>query len=194
MKSLFTMLAVGSLALVGASLGGCDKGTPSTPSAPKTGAAGVLDKAKDAATKTVDGAKDAAHGAAQAAKDTAAKTGDAVKDAAAKGADVAKGAMDAIKAEGGKWLTDTVGKQWPAAKEAVAGFEKAIPGIKDSGVKGKVEAAVKGLKDQIPQMEGLVGQLTNFKEGDYGSLFTKAKDMFGGFMKKVDEVKAMIPH
>jgi hypothetical protein len=177
MKTLLALIAVGSLALLG-----CDQG-----SAPAGGAkptpSGASDKAKEA-PKAIEAPKDAAHNT-----DATAKTADALK-----ALDAAHGTLDAVKAEGTKWLTDTVSKQWPAAKEAVVGFEKAVAGVKDAGVKGKVEAAIKELKDQIPPMEGLVAQLQNFKDGDYNALLAKAKEMFAGFMRKVDEVKAMIPH
>jgi hypothetical protein len=170
-------------------MGGCDQGT--TPAG--KGAAGVMEKAKDTATKTVDGAKDAAAKGAEAAKDAAAKGGEMAKDAAAKAGDAAKGAMDAIKAEGGKWLTETVEKQWPAAKASLEDLTKKAADIKDAGLKTKVTEAVKSLTGQTTEIEGLVGQLKNFKEGDYGAMFTKAKGLWDGFNAKLTEVKGMMP-
>ncbi len=197
MKRSLAVVSLASLALVC----GCDQGTAPAPK----GSAGVMDKAKDAAAKTVDNAKeaahkgteavkDAAHGAAEGVKDAAHKGTEAVKETAGKAGEAAKGAMAALQAEGGKWLTDTVEKQWPAAKATLDDLTKKATDVKDAGLKTKITESLKSLTGQTTEIEGLVGQLKNFKgEGDYGSLFTKAKDMFSGFMKKLDEVKAMMP-
>lgn len=159
-----------------------------------TGAvSGAADKMKDAGAA----AKDAAAKGTEAVKDAAAKGTEAVKDTAAKGVDAAKdaaaSAMAKMKEEGTKWLSETVEKQWPAAKTALADLTKKAGDVKDAGLKTKIMDAVKGLTGQQTEVEGLVSKLKDFKDGDYGALFASVKDKFGGFMKKLDEVKAMLP-
>lgn len=152
---------------------------------------------KDAAAKGTEAVKDAAAKGTEAAKDAAAKSTDAVKDAAAKGTDAVKDAaataMAKMKEEGTKWISDTVEKQWPAAKTALADLGKKAADVKDAGLKTKIMDAVKGLTGQQTEVEGLVAKLKDFKDGDYSTLFTSVKDKFAGFMKKLDEVKAMMP-
>lgn len=150
-----------------------------------------------AVTGAVSGAADKVKDAGAAAKDAAAKGTEAVKDAAAKGTDAVKdaaaGAMAKMKEEGTKWLSETVEKQWPAAKTALADLTKKAADVKDAGLKTKIMDAVKGLTGEQTEVEGLVSKLKDFKDGDYGALFTSVKDKFAGFMKKLDEVKAMLP-
>lgn len=152
---------------------------------------------KDAAAKGTDAVKDAAAKGTEAAKDAAGKTTEAVKDAAAKGTDAVKdaagNAMAKIKEEGSKWISDTVEKQWPAAKAAVADLGKKAADLKDPALKTKIMDAVKSLTGQETDVEGLVSKLKDAKDSDYSTVLASLKEKFAGFMKKLDEVKAMMP-
>jgi hypothetical protein len=206
------MKAMQLLVLAGATLGfavvGCEQKANPIANATNSAANAVKDTGKaaaDAAGKVVDAGADAAKAAGDAAKDTAAKAADAAKDAgnkvaegakdAAKGAaDAAKGAADKLMAEGKTWLSDTVNKQWPGMKAQLDSAAKAIPAIKDAGVKTKAEGLLKDLQGQIPAIEKLVTDLP--KETDltkYTSMFDQAKKAWDGFGGKLKELTGLLP-
>jgi hypothetical protein len=212
------MKAMQLLVLAGATLGfvavGCEQKNNPVTNAANSAANAVKDTTKaagDAAGKVVDAGKDAAKTAtdaaaktADAAKDTAAKAADAAKDAGAKAVegakDATKGATDAVKAaadkvmaEGKTWLTDTVEKQWPAMKTQLDSAAKAIPNIKDAGVKTKAEGLLKDLQGQIPGIEGLVTKLKSADASSFGGLFTEAKKAWDGFGGKLKDLTGMLP-
>jgi uncharacterized lipoprotein YehR (DUF1307 family) len=154
----------------------------------------TADATKDTAAKAVDATKDATKAATDTVKDAGTKAVEGVKDAAAGAADAAKGAADKLMAEGKTWLSDTVTKQWPGMKAQLDTAAKAIPGIKDAGVKTKAEGLLKDLQGQIPAIEKLVTDLP--KETDltkYTSMFDQAKKAWDGFGGKLKELTGMLP-
>jgi hypothetical protein len=212
------MKAMQLLVLAGATLGfavvGCEQKNNPVTNAANSAANAVKDAGKaagDAAAKTAEVAKDttakavdATKDAAKTATDTAAKAADAAKDAGTKVAegakDVAAGATDAVKAaaekvmaEGKTWLSDTVTKQWPGMKTQLDNAAKAIPGIKDAGVKTKAEGLLKDLQGQIPAVEKLVGDLGKADAASFGGLFDQAKKAWDGFGGKLKELTALLP-
>ena len=126
------------------------------------------------------------------AADAAKSAADAAKNVAGSATDAAKGAMDKIKVEGGKWLTDTVEKQWPEAKKTLETLASKVSSISDAGAKTKAQGLVSDLQAKVPQMEGLVSQLKDFKDGDFGALLGKAKEMWAGFESKLGELKSLV--
>ncbi len=189
-----TLLALGlsaSLLAVGCE----DKKDPAKTVTGATGAA--ADKVKEAGAKGTDSVKDAAAKGTEAMKDASVKGTEAVKDAASKGTDAVKDsaatAMAKVKEEGSKWVSDMVEKQWPAAKASLADLDKKAADVKDPVLKTKILDAVKSLNVEQTEIESLVGKLKDAKDSDYSALLASLKDKFASFMKKLDEVKAMIP-
>lgn len=203
MKITNLLLVVGAAALVG--FAGCEKkeGTNAATNMVNKAA----DSAKSAASTATDAAKDAgnkvaetADKAADATKDAAAKTADAAKDAAAaakeKGAaavDAAKEGLAKLQAESKTWIDNTVTKQWPEMKKGLDDAAKKVGSITDAGKKTQAEGLVKDLQAKVPAMEKMVGDLTNFKEGDFSKLFTEAKTMWDGFTAKFADLKKLLP-
>ncbi|MFO0832413.1 MAG: hypothetical protein U0637_11320 [Phycisphaerales bacterium] len=193
-KGMVVVGAAASLMLVGCE----EKSNPVTK---------ATDAAKNAGNKVAEGAKDATKSvtdagakAVETAKDTGAKAMDTAKDAGAKAVDAGKDAaaaagdkLKALQAEGGKWLTDTVDKQWPAMKTELEGYVKKVADVKDAGIKAKAEGLVKDLQAQVPAVEKAVGDLKNFKTGDFTSMFDGAKKAWDGFASKFGELKKLVP-
>ena len=182
------MLMVGGAALA-MTLVGCEEKNPV-----KAAAGAVKDGANavgNTVAKGADAVKDGAAKGIEATKDTVAKGVDTAKDAAAKGVDAAKSMM----ADGTKWLTDSVSKQWPTMKTEFDGVVKKVADIKDAGIKTKAEGLITDLKAQMPMLETAVGKVQNFKEGggDYSKLLSDAKNMWDGFTKKFGDLKALLP-
>jgi hypothetical protein len=165
-----------------------DAGAAAADAASKT-----ADAAKDTAAKAADTAKDAGEKAVDAAKDAGAKAADAAKDATKGAADAAKAAADKVMAEGKTWLTDTVSKQWPGMKTQLESAAKAIPNIKDAGVKTKAEGLLKDLQGQIPAVEKLVGDLGKADASNFAGLFDQAKKAWDGFGTKLKDLSGMLP-
>ncbi len=194
------MKAMQLLVLAGATLGfavvGCEQKANPIANATNSAANAVKDAGKaagDAAGKVVDASADAAKAAGDAAKDTAAKAAEGAKDAAKGAADAAKGAADKLMAEGKTWLSDTVTKQWPGMKAQLDSAAKAIPAIKDAGVKTKAEGLLKDLQGQIPAIEKLVTDLGKADATSFGGLFDQAKKAWDGFGGKLKELTGMLP-
>jgi hypothetical protein len=205
MKTANVLLVVGAVATL--SLVGCDqKSNPVTKAADATKAAadkattaakdatkGAVDASKDAVKGAADAAKDATKGAVDAGKDAVKGAADAAKDATKGVTDAAAKALEAAKGEGTKWLTDTVEKQWPGMKTELTNLGGKVAGIKDAAVKTKAEGLVKDLQGQIPAVEKMVGDLKNFKDGDYTKLFGEVKKAWDGFGGKLGDLKKLIP-
>jgi hypothetical protein len=203
MKIANMMLVAGAAAVL--ALTGCEKkdatdALSKAADATKSAAADATKAAGDAAAKTADAAKDTAakatesvKDAATAAKDAGTKAVDSATDVATKAADAAKEGVAKLQAEGGKWLSETVEKQWPAMKSEFEGLTKKVGSITDAGKKTQAEGLVKDLQGQIPSIEKLVGDLKGFKEGDYSKMFTEAKKMWDGFGSKLGELKKLLP-
>lgn len=204
MKITNLLLVVGAAALVG--IAGCEKKEGTGASAgnaldkvtesAKNAASTATDAAKDAGNKVADGAEKAA----EATKDAAAKTADAAKDAAAaakeKGAaavDAAKEGLAKLQGESKSWIDNTVTKQWPEMKKGLDDAAKKVGSITDGAKKTQAEGLVKDLQAKVPAMEKLVGDLTNFKDGDFNKLFTEAKTMWDGFTAKFADLKKLLP-
>jgi hypothetical protein len=214
MKITNLLLVVGAAALVG--FAGCEKkeGTNAAGNLVNKAAEGAS-KAADSATKAAgdaakaagdatkaaaEGATDAAKAAADTAKDAAAaakdaggKAVDAAKEGAAKAGDMAKEGLAKLQAEGKKWIDETVTKQWPDMKKGLDEASKKVASIADAGKKTQAEGLVKDLQAKVPAMEKLVGDLTNFKDGDFGKLFNEAKSMWDGFGTKMADLKKLLP-
>ncbi len=197
MKITNLLLVVGAAALVG--IAGCEKKEGTGASAgnaldkvtesAKNAASTATDAAKDAGNKVADGAEKAA----DATKDAAAKTADAAKDAAAAAVDAAKEGLAKLQAESKSWIDNTVTKQWPEMKKGLDDAAKKVGSITDGAKKTQAEGLVKDLQAKVPAMEKLVGDLTNFKEGDFSKLFTEAKTMWDGFTAKFADLKKLLP-
>lgn len=189
------VLLAGSLMVVG-----CEEAK--APSAQKAAdaAKGAMDKAKDVGGKAVDAAKDAGKAAVDAGKDAAKTAGDAAKAAgnkagevAGKAADAAKDAVAKLQGEAKTWLSDTVTKQWPGVKDQIAGLEKSVGALGAGDIKTKATDLLGKIKGDVPKMEELVGKISNFKDGDFGSLFTEAKKMWDSFAPRLKELTGMLP-
>lgn len=204
MKISNLLLVVGTAALIG--LTGCEKKEGAA-----AGAGNMLDKAadtaKNAASTATDAAKDAgnkvaegAEKAVDATKDAANKATEGAKDAAeaakqqgAAAVDAAKEGLAKLQAESKKWIDETVTKQWPDMKKGLDDAAKKVGSIADAGKKTQAEGLVKDLQAKVPAMEKLVGDLTNFKDGDFSKLFTEAKTMWDGFASKFADLKKLLP-
>jgi hypothetical protein len=182
------VLLAGSLMVVG-----CEEAK--APSAQKAAdaAKGAVDKAKDMGGKAVDAAKDAGKAAVDAGKDAAKAGADKAKDVAGKAADAAKDAVAKLQGEAKTWITDTVGKQWPGVKDQIAGLEKSVGALGAGDIKTKATDLLGKIKGDVPKMEELVGKISNFKDGDFGSIFTEAKKMWDSFAPRLKELTGMLP-
>lgn len=195
MKISNLLMVVGAAALL--SLTGCERKEGTTAGNLVNKATDATKSAADSAAKTAsDAAKTASDGAAKAAeatKDAANQAADATKDAAAKVTDAAKEGLAKLQAESKKWLDETVTKQWPEMKKGLDDAAKKVGSITDGAKKTQAEGLVKDLQAKVPAMEKLVGDLTNFKEGDFSKLFTEAKTMWDGFTAKFADLKKLLP-
>jgi hypothetical protein len=182
-NTLAPALVTSALLLV--ALTGCeDKKTPAAGSTGSGVVGSVAGAAKDAgkaagdmAAKGVDAAKDAG----KAAGDMAAKGADAVADAAKK-----------VQAEATKWVSDTVSKEWPKAKESLNALGAKIPSIGDVKIREQATKLFDDLKGQVPQMEGLVGKITSGSSEGAAKLFEEAKTMWSSFTTKLGELTKMV--
>jgi len=171
---VLTTLAVAALA--SGLVFGCDEKKPTTVSSAATSAG----KAMGDAGKAMSGAVgDAAKGAGEMAKGA----GDAVA-----------GGFGKIKAEGTKWVSETVEKQWPEAKRSLETMAAKVGDIKDSATQTKAQGLVSDLQARVPQVEGLVSRLKTAGEGDYSRLMSEAKSMWDTFVSKLGELKKLIPN
>ena len=168
MKITNLLLVVGAAALVG--IAGCEK---------KEGTGASAGNALD---KVTESAKNAASTATDAAKEKGAAAVDAAKEGLAK-----------LQAESKSWIDNTVTKQWPEMKKGLDDAAKKVGSITDGAKKTQAEGLVKDLQAKVPAMEKLVGDLTNFKEGDFSKLFTEAKTMWDGFTAKFADLKKLLP-
>jgi hypothetical protein len=134
-------------------------------------------------------ASSAASAASKAMGDAAKGAGDAVKGAG----DAVAGGFEKLKAEGSKWLSETVEKQWPEAKKSLESLAGKVKDIKDSATQTKAQGLVSELQAKVPQMEGLVGKLKSAGEGEFSKLFGEAKGLWDTFSSKLGELKKLIP-
>ncbi len=204
MKISNLLMVVGTAALIG--LAGCEKKEGTGASAgnaldkvtetAKNAASTATDAAKDAGNKVAEGAdkaveatKEAADKATEGAKDAV----DAAKEKGAAAVDAAKDGLAKLQAESKTWIDNTVTKQWPEMKKGLDDAAKKVGSITDGAKKTQAEGLVKDLQAKVPAMEKLVGDLTNFKEGDFSKLFTEAKTMWDGFASKMTDLKKLLP-
>jgi hypothetical protein len=148
------------------------------------------------ANQASNAAGNAASAAGKAVGDVAGKAGEVAGAAGQKAgemADAAKQAFEKAKAEGTKWLTDTVEKQWPEAKKSLETLAGKVGSIKDVKVAEQAKGLVSELQGKVPQMESLVGKLKTAGEGDFSKLLTEAKSMWDTFSSKLGELKKLIP-
>ncbi|MBS0196608.1 MAG: hypothetical protein JSR77_07610 [Planctomycetes bacterium] len=193
------ILAASALALT-VIVAGCEKEDANKAAdKAKSAAADATKAVGDAAKKTADATKDAAKATADATKDAAKATSDATKDAAKTTADATKAAADATKsaidaaaASAGKWISDTVEKQWPEAKKTLDAATAKIAEIKDAANKTKAEGISKDLKAQIPTIEEAVAKLKTATGADSSKMLTEVKAKFDGWMGKLTELKGLV--
>lgn len=166
-----TSILIVAGAVAGVGLLGCEeKSTPDS---------GTSTKAADAATKAAESATDASAKAATAAKDAAASAAEAVK---------------VLRADASNWVSETVDKQWPAAKARLDACATQLAGLTDPGVKAKAEALLAELKAQVPIVEELVNKVkNNSASAELGAMLKDAQAKFNGYMAKLNDLNGMLP-
>lgn len=135
---------------------------------------------------------DGKSGSGSSASGPMQQLGQAAQGVAAKAEGAANQAIEAVKGEANKWVSDVVDKQWPAAKQQLEAATAKIGSIQQADVKAKAEALANDLKGQIPAIEELVGKVKNFTTGDLGALFSEAKAKFDGFTSKLGELNKLV--
>lgn len=131
--------------------------------------------------------------AASAAGKAMGDAGKAVGDAAKGAGDAVAGGFEKIKAEGTKWLSETVEKQWPEAKKSLEALAGKVKDIKDSATQTKAQGLVSDLQAKVPQMEGLVGKLKSASGAEFSKLFGEAQGLWDTFSSKLGELKKLVP-